>query len=201
MIKSLEQFYDADERMSHFVLVDPGTGDWRPMTLADHYESVASVGLSPSVPEAIVAHFDAARHVLIYSWLVYEMSAIAEQQIYSTIEFALKSRLGAFASGGARRRGFKELLAKAVDLGLLRDDGFADYHPRVENSASTPNAEIIPSGGASSERSKCDILVDALPRLRNHLAHGAIYVNTPGNVLDIVRVARDLINQLFESAA
>jgi hypothetical protein len=201
MIKPLGQFYDAEARTKDFVWVDPETGELRPMTLADHYQAVAAVRLSASVPEPVVSHFDAARQVLLYSWLAYETSGVAEQRVYSTIEFALKTRFDGVASAGPRRPGFKALLAEAVERGLLSDAGFANRRPGVRHAVSKAVEGLIVVEDGPAGEPYCEFLVETLPRLRNHLAHGANYVNTPWNVLDHVTLARDLINLLFERRA
>ncbi len=190
MVKSITEYYETDTRNDSFVIVDPETGAWRKMTLADHHQALSAVRLSPSVPEDVAAHFDAALQVLLYSWLAYEISAVAEQQVYSTIEFALKRRFNP-----QNRPGLKDLLARAVDEGLLRDEGFKENHLMGWKPMRDPKLPPLPPSHPARER--CDALIEALPFLRNHLAHGANYVNTPGNVLATFRLARDLIDQLY----
>ena len=61
---SLEAVQQPDERMLHYVLYDPTTGESRRQELEDHYEQVASFVLNDSVPNSIQIQFNIAKNVL-----------------------------------------------------------------------------------------------------------------------------------------
>ncbi|WP_157677975.1 hypothetical protein [Brevundimonas diminuta] len=94
---------------------DPDTG-LRPITFEDHYEMVARLGLQTAVPEVIERLYGRALHALLYGWFDYELMVVACGQALATLEFSLKTRLGAPA---AKMGGLKPRLDHAVKRGLL----------------------------------------------------------------------------------
>jgi len=193
VFKSKSEIFVADERQALFRNLKDG--QLVPITLDDFYQEVADVNLLPSVPLEITSHFDNARNVLVYSWYAYEMSAVAEHHVYATIEYALKIRLSPLEKKN-NGPGFRHLLQQAVDCGLISDSGFAIYHARHWQTERTPKKQA--SINFADDQIRCRILIETLPTLRNSLAHGSNYLNTPSNALMTFELARDLINQLFQ---
>ncbi|MBX3477383.1 MAG: hypothetical protein KF910_07230 [Brevundimonas sp.] len=114
-MKSYEQALLPDERYRIIMIDDPETG-LRPITFEDHYEMVARLGLQTAVPEVIERLYGRALHALLYGWFDYELMVVACGQALATVEFSLKTRLGAPA---AKMSGLKPRLDYAVKLGLL----------------------------------------------------------------------------------
>jgi hypothetical protein len=73
------------------------------------------------------------------------------------------------------------VLQEAKSAGLLRDDGFANVHERVQ-----PPHQYL------------DVLIATLPNVRNRLAHPHIHtIAPPGFLLDTMILASGIINQLW----
>ncbi|WP_292089283.1 hypothetical protein [Brevundimonas sp.] len=114
-MKSYAQALLPDDRYRIIMVDDPDSG-LRPITFEDHYEMVARLGLPTAVPEVIDRLYGRALHALLYGWFDYELMVVACGQALATLEFSLKTRLGAPA---AKMTGLKPRLDHAVKLGLL----------------------------------------------------------------------------------
>src|SRR5437870_1407928 len=100
----------ADGRQSAFsIRNDDGT--WTAKRLEHHWAAPAAYALSPAVPHDVCVHWDTARNLWLHAWFVYRFYPVAEMHAYSTLEMALRLRLGA---EGKRLRGLKKLMIKAT---------------------------------------------------------------------------------------
>jgi hypothetical protein len=87
--KSLDAICEMAPHHRHFSGPD-GSG---PITLEQHYRSVAEIDLNPGVPDAVVASFDLARNAFLYCWFSYDLLMVSAPQALSTLEMALRLRL------------------------------------------------------------------------------------------------------------
>lgn len=197
--KPLAAVCEPDERWAHFTR----TVDFSPVTLADRHADLSTIDLADAVPAPIREHFNTGKNLLLYAWFVYRFIPVAELHVYSTVEMALRER--------AKREGrperldrkgkavpwkFSELLQMAVKERWIVDDGFAVVRRRREaNAERFERLGDEPDADMQSVNRYCDTLVESMPWLRNHLAHGSTSVHPGG--MSTLRVCADLINQLF----
>lgn len=203
--KPLATVHEPDERWAHFSRWDETAGDFTPVTLAQRHADLDTLVLAEAVPEAIREHFNTGRNLLLYAWFVYRFIPVAELHAYSTVEMALRER--ASREGRAARldrKGrelpwkFSELLQMAVKNRWIVDAGFEVVRLRREaNAAQAERLGVEPSADADTRNVNryCETLVESMPWLRNHLAHGSTSVHPDG--VSTLRVCADLINQLF----
>lgn len=190
-LKPLDSVTEPDDRQSSFVIFDNKTGEMRPLTLQDFHQTAAEIVLHAGVPENIRSHFETARNLLVYSWFYYPFNVTAQAVAYTTVEFALREKTQ------DRKRPLKTLLSEAVKSGWISDAGFSIAKRTQElvlqqNAILPPALQISwqPSPNEYSER-----LVEAIPWLRNTLAHGSSLLHEQGAMS--VRICAELINQLF----
>jgi transcriptional regulator with XRE-family HTH domain len=172
-LKPLAEVGLPDWRRNRVSILNHATGEIRPMKFEDHYRAIASITLAESVPGTIQTLFNTARNVLVYSWQVYRFTVVAELQAYSTLEFALRDRLG--IGGNFDGPGLAKLLRRAAKEGVLTDEAFVALrsHPcwPVVTGNSFIDANTDPD--VVSSRGHVAILAQVLPMLRNTLAHGS----------------------------
>ena len=147
---------------------------------------MASIFLHDGVPPTVCEHFASAHNVLAYSWFYYPFNVTAQFLAYVSIEYALRER---FQAG--KNANFRQLVKRAVSEGLVTDQGFSHVAPLREH---VPHP-TSPSESTESQRAYVDGLVEALPGLRNSLAHGTRMLHNYG--VGSVRIASEFINQLF----
>lgn len=173
--KSIEDILNPDSRNLHFVMYDEVTSEQRLYELNDMHRSIDVITLSSEIPEKIISQFNVARNLALYSWFVYSFHPVAMMKVFSTVESALKIRLG------QHKYGFKGLLKKSVKLGLLKDSGFNHIETPDDNNC-IEYSKRIP---------------DIVSKLRNDLAHGEVLL-VPWGISNL-RICADIINQLFEN--
>lgn len=169
-LKPLDEITEPDIRNAFFAVTDNSTFT-RKLTLNDIHEAVSAITLSESVPEEIRSHFAQALNLAVYSWFHYPFNVTSQFMGFVTVEFALKKRLNS-------KKSFKYLIRRAVNEGLVRDEGF------------TVTAHREPS-----EKTYVETLIEVMPELRNSLAHGSNMLHN--NSLSSLRICADFINQLF----
>lgn len=203
--KPLNAIHEPDERWAHFSRLDESTGGFAAVTLAQRHADLNSIALVEAVPEPIREHFNTGKSLLLYAWFVYRFIPVAELHVYSTVEMALRERTtreGRPMRLDRRGRGlpwkFSELLQMAVKERWIVDDGFDLVRRRREvNAEQSEFFGVSPATDADvlNVNRYCETLVESLPWLRNHLAHGSTSVHPGG--MNTLRVCADLINQLF----
>lgn len=172
-LKPFAEVGEPDSRRLGWSILNHATGEIRPLQFVDHYRAIEGITLDDYVPESIRTLFNTARNVLVYSWHVYRFTVVAELQAYSTLEFALRERMG--IGGNSDGPGLARLLKRAAREGLLSDDTFAAMRSHPQWPVITGNSLI----DANSDRQVVEarghvvILSEALPMLRNTLAHGS----------------------------
>lgn len=104
-MKTYAEALEPDARYQIVMTDDPVDG-LRPLSFRDHYDMVADLALPAGAPDVVVRIYARALNALIYGWLDYELMVVAAGQALASLEFALKTRLGADAKkmpGLARR--------------------------------------------------------------------------------------------------
>ena len=185
-LKQLSELCLPDERQQYFVVItDPNSQSYRKRTLEDIYTEASSIQLNPSVPEKVQSHFSTALNLLAYSWFHYPFNVTAQFLAYVTVELALNEKFLP-----ERPTSFKKLIRKAVGDGFIKDSGFSHF---ISNAPQPPYLGVEMSQ-PDVER-YCEALVDAIPSLRNQLAHGSTMLHSNG--AHAVRICAEFINQLF----
>jgi hypothetical protein len=199
LFRDLERVMTPDPRYLSRSVLDPTVGA-RQMTMEDHWQDIATIDLHEGVPWSVRVHFDTARNLLLHSWYVYRFHPVAEMHAFSSAEYALNRRAG--TPPHQIGPGFKMLLARAVEEGWIRDDRFRHYGEIAARRAEAIRQESDLLGTeepASPElRPYVETLIEALPFLRNELAHGSAHLSTSGK--RTLALCCDLINQLFPAA-
>lgn len=145
-----------------------------------------------------------AKNLLIYSWFEFSFAMSAQLHAYISVELALKEKVG------GERLMLSKLLNQAVKEGWVMDSEFAAFS-RIKEFAKDSERKIIKVGieeqqslheaitspdiALASER-YTKLLIRAIPRLRNELAHGNYDIHDGG--FETVRICAELINQLFQ---
>lgn len=174
--KLLDNLEEPDERNFCWTVIDPFTGVCRSPTLDDIYNSVSEISLDGTVPEDVRSQFNVAKNIAVYTWYCYSFHQVCQMKAYSTVEFALKQRLGKSVP-------FPKLITKAINMGLIKDSGFSHLKK--------------PTNEASLDYSRT--LIEIMPSLRNGLAHGSTTLR-PGAVKTL-RICAEFINQLYRNKA
>jgi len=174
-VKPLEQFFEADPRMTGFVKVDTTTGAVRDFTIDDHYAYLQGLDLNSGVPGSVVSYMNVVKNLYLYAWLCYPFFTVCQTHAAMAVELALRLRTPN-ATGKEDRRTLRPLLRAAIANGLIRDAGF----PTLAEKQAEAN------------------LLECLPRLRNHFAHPHdSWIVSPAMALKPIRLAVEIINQLW----
>jgi hypothetical protein len=218
-LRPAEYVCEPDPRSTMFVKVDRRNGTCRVMELADHHEQISGYVLHGGVPEDIVLQFETARNVYLYSWFVYRFYPVAEHQSLACLELALRERLKEEIRTGkikGKRPTLRPLLNYAIEHGLVKNEGFANWRNRGEiNSRERVRMEKFRE---MSEKKLTEMtwdesdikiiaedldwnyvkmLPDMLPKLRNEFAHGSTELNNWA--LRSIQIVCEIINQLYEA--
>jgi hypothetical protein len=208
--RPLSHIGQPDPRQAGYVVFDEH-GE-RPKTIDDIYRCVEEWTLNGSAPKDIAVAFDTAMELLVHSWFNLRFIQIAQQHAYATVEMALRIRLqnewqnhvATAKAAGKRipaRPTFAPLLKLAIELGMLCDNGFRQYH-RIQESRNEYNEAMrfvygddsrVPAPPRSDAYVR--LLAERMPSVRNGLAHGsstlypAVFVH--------FEICCDILNQLY----
>lgn len=130
-LKELKEITVPDSRTLGFVLVNRETGQKRALGIEDLHEEVESITLDEKVPEEVRSQFNVARNLCLYSWFCYAFHNVACLKAYTTIEMALRLRLGK-AEGAST---LTPMLKEAVSKGFLKDKLLANAISGLRNFA------------------------------------------------------------------
>ena len=196
MPASTKEMLEPDRRHRAHVIFDDELGGFRPINMEDYYGPVERLAMSAGAPKEIRSQFDKARSAFRQSWFDYELTALAELQAYAVVEFALRMRLQE-ETGKHARWSLHRLLEEAVTRGWLRDSGFqTDPQARPPGEVEVGRADTE-QPAASDPQAYCRGLIDALPQLRNDLAHGSPYLNFPEGAVFTIKLCAAIVNQLY----
>lgn len=197
-IKSLDEVLRPDDRHFSFVQINENTGERRQISIADYHAMMSEADLSDAVPEKIRKQFDKARLAFIFCWFEYELSSLAEQHAYATLELALKTRMAIESDAKKDIRSLRNLMKEAIARGWLTDEGLSVARRDRINFIFDGCEDRRWPMPQSDPQAYCRALASALPELRNSLAHGSPILDMPGSVAKRVQTCAELINQLFQ---
>jgi hypothetical protein len=225
LLRPLEYVCEPDPRQRHFVDMNPVTSASRPITLNDCHEDVSQIGLNASVPRDIVVQFETAKNLYLYAWFIYRFYPVAEHQVFACLELALRMRYGKeIQSKKSKDKNLKSkqpmlraLLRYAIDKGDIKNEGFRKWHESVELRARERyerekademeakkldqielNYSKIVITDVDRNLDYVNILLETLPELRNHYAHGTLMLHNA--VLKTIELVSEIINQIYPSA-
>jgi hypothetical protein len=118
-LKKLKEIMMPDGRTSSFVIVNRETGQKREFGISDLHEQIEMIKLDESVPEEVQSQFNVARNLCLYSWYCYSFHNVTCLQAYSTIELALRIKLGKAEDAKCTLR---PLMDEALSKGLISED-------------------------------------------------------------------------------
>ncbi|MFH1718383.1 MAG: hypothetical protein ABIF19_13600 [Planctomycetota bacterium] len=204
LFKSLGKIFETDFINRCWIKTFPD-GRQEEYTLEDWHAEVAMARLNRQVPEQIQEQFETAKNVLLYSWFSYRLRMVALLYSFSVVENALRERLGYKRND---RRGLKRLLTEAIERRFLNDSGF--HIPKVKatvvweerrNDGIVKKIEYshIPEEDLKQSVEYIEGLCQAIPRLRNSLAHGKNCLFP--EVLTPIIVHSEIINMLFNTSS
>jgi hypothetical protein len=222
-LRSPDQMFGPDSRTLGFARIDSESGAPRPITTIDQYAAVACFQLNQTVPESVKIHFETAKNLYLYAWCVFRFYPVAEQQVFSALELALRERQPDFVRQYIERHprsfepGLGALLNSAIKNGLLRNEIFPGRarwaqararsryrYEQMEKMFSEGKPEMVlddSSVAASEDDLNHDWLRDfleAIPFIRNQYAHGSEMLHH--TVLHTFDVVTQIINQLYPKA-
>jgi hypothetical protein len=200
LFKSLGKIFETDNINRLWVKRLPD-GTQEEYTLEDWYSDIEAIKLSEKVPKDIQEQFDAAKNVLLYSWFSYRLRMVALLYSFTVVENALRKRLG---YNKDEWKGLKCLLIEAIEKGLFNDSGFHIPKFKVTVVSERRHNDVIlrevqyseiPEEELKQSAKYIEGLCEAIPSLRNTLAHGNICIFS--EVLTPIIVNSEIINMLF----
>jgi hypothetical protein len=176
-LKELEQICLPDTRSALFVIINRETGQRRDYRIEDLHEQVRSIELHDVVPEDIRSQFNVARNLSLYTWFCYSFHNVSSLKAYSTVEMALRMRLG---KPDKAKASLWRMMEEAVNKGFINDGRFGQPAEQSADPQSMSFVEGLPK---------------AIAYLRNLDAHGSTALG-PWS-LTTLSLCADIINQLF----
>lgn len=187
-LKPLSEILEPDKRMASF--------GW--MLETDH-KRLSDIKLSETIPEDIRNYFETVKNICLYGRFVYAFYGVAESLTYPLLELGLQKRLGTGKHG--RKNSFRILLHRAIESGLIKDDGFSHARRMREHQAQLQEmwqVEGSPVLAPSERDSYIKTLASVLPNFRNRFAHPSQQaIVLPQEALFSIRFAAEFINQLY----
>ena len=131
-LKNLNEITSPDNRTTSFVTFNRETGRKREFSICDLHEQVELIKLDETVPEEVRSQFNVARNLCLYSWYCYSFHNVACFKAYSTIEMALRIRLGKPEEAICYLR---PMLDEALARGILQDKSVPETIAYLRNLA------------------------------------------------------------------
>lgn len=192
-MKAIDEILTPDERNLSFVKIQEGKTER--IELKDMYDSISQIVLVPSVPDKAKNYFEILKNICIYGWFHYPLYTTAYGLSLMAIEMALRERF--VKEDPHRKWPFKKLLKKAVELRLIKAGEFSHVKARWEESKRLEKETGGLIKALPETEGYCKILIDTIPYLRNAFAHPTGMLLAPGQAIFGIKVAAELINQLF----
>ena len=127
-LRPAQYAFTPDPRTLIFKRINVKTGEERFLNINDYHKNVEAYELHSGVPEHIRVHFDTARNLYLYAWLVYRFYPVAEHHAYISLEYALREKIGKKCADDpeypSKNPTLKPLLRYAIDHGLLKNENF-----------------------------------------------------------------------------
>lgn len=188
-LKRFEELEKPDPRFELFHMFYKETGDHRPISLLDLYNTASGFKLHPDTPEDVQSQINIALNMWVYSWYHYPMNVEAGFLAFRALENALRYAMDEKGS----KRGLRKLVQMAVDEQLLKEEGFT----RDELPEAVKQFFIAKYGDEYKEHPDTfmEDLPDHIAALRNSYAHGEMAIHMYG--IRHIRLVIEAINQLF----
>ena len=140
LLKKLDAINLPDERTFAFSRFDElGIRD---VTLDEHHADIARFQLSSNVPEDVIIHFETAKNIYLYAWYVFRFYPVAEHQVLASLEMGLRMKISKPMPSNSAQKNKRNsnltlapLLRKAIDQGLIKNEGFSMWHSIVQKRA------------------------------------------------------------------
>ncbi len=206
-LKSLDEICEPDKRQKLSLGI----------SLNANHAKLSRIKLNRRVPVEVRQLFETAKNLSLYSWFVYRFHQVSGLTACSALEMALRLRYEKEV-GKKRRVTLRELLRYAQENSWIDNNRFsrayrnktarrnAEHKKFLEafSSGAFDSGEPVPVDSPTEQeirevRSELDIvsgIVEAIPRLRNELAHGSS--NLIPNSITILEIAVEVINQVYE---
>jgi hypothetical protein len=190
-------------------------------TIQDHHRAVSDIVLHRGVPESVRVRFETVRNVHFYSWFVFRFHSVTWQAAHACLEFALRERFEAeMLEAGEEERehgpGLTKLMKHAIDHGHVRNEGFEVWQRKTAARArhrktieQITEMQRLGLDAISSDDTAIEItdedkdhgyvrrLLDSIPYLRNHFAHGGQSLDHKS--IAAIRLVAEIINQVYPS--
>lgn len=218
-LKFLNEITVPDIRSCCHVLVNEQTGEQIPIDLRLHHETVQAYQLKPDVPEDIGNHFATSLNLLLYSWYVFRFQEVAKFQALTTLEFALRERIGPVGlkeiKAQKKKMGLHSYIAYAIEKGWIVNQDFSAYHraPRLkaEHERSIEIIQKMEELGLNeyiddeelvvpeeNDFNFLEVLQEWPNKARNEIAHGSNWMT--GDVWLVFEYCTEFINKLFANS-
>ena len=206
-LKPLDEIYEPDKRQKLFLGI----------SLNGNHVKLSRIKLNRRVSVEVRQLFETAKNLSLYSWFVYRFHQVSELTAYSALEMALRLRYEKEV-GKKRRVTLRKLLGYAQENNWIDNNRFSHAY---RNETARRNAErkkfleAILSGTldggepvpvdppteqeireARNELDMVSVIAEAVPRLRNELAHGSSNL-IPSSITSL-RFIAEVINQIYE---
>lgn len=210
---------DPDPRSNFFSKFDFEGKNLRPVTLADHHEAISRYSLVSSVPEKVITHFETGKNIYLYAWFAYRFYPVADLHVRTTLELALKERIGKgnlreASKAVEKKPGLNAYILYAIKQEWVRNEGFQRWwdsaRVRAEHRASMELIYEMERTGATEamfDPTQVEIigqdknwdllgaLAESIPKIRNEYAHGSSMLHN--KVLGTFELVAEFINQLW----
>jgi hypothetical protein len=216
-LKRLQTLHIADPRSDNQAVLDMFQNG--AIALDEHHRAVASLNLSPAVPEDVFVQFETAKNLYLYAWFVYRFFPVAEHHALTCLELGLQHRFPDPLPKKYWNKPWKPtllpLLSFAIDTGSIKNEGFRQWRDQVtvraEHRYSLERGREMREQGLSMieldysqaipndqdrDWDYVSILREVLPEIRNCYAHGSALLHN--QVRGTLELVREILNQLFE---
>lgn len=156
-LKKLSEINSPDSRTTGFVRVNWETGQKKEYCICDLHGDVELIKLDEIVPEEVRSQFNVARNLCLYSWYCYSFHNVACLKAYSTIEMALRIRLG---KSEETISSLRSMLEEALAKGFLTDKLLPETIPYLRNLAAHGSPMNVP--GSASMLLRCAETINEL---------------------------------------
>lgn len=204
-LKSLDEICEPDNRQKLFLGI----------SLNGNHTELSRIKLNRRVPVEVRQVFETAKNLSLYSWFVYRFHQVSELTAYSALEMGLRLK---YEKENPKKASLnlKGLLKHAQEKNWINNEGFSwlDKIARrkaerkkfleVFLSGALEEGEAVPVHPPTEQeireaRNEFDMIsgiVEAVPRLRNELAHGSSTLHP--NSIATLEVVAEVIDQVYE---
>lgn len=193
-MKDVSQVSAPDPRMAVSSVLDRRSGQVWPMDLKTIHSGLATASLDPAVPADVREQFEIARNLALYSWFVYEFSAVAQMWSLLTLEMALRRRFN--APSGSSAPSLTALLRRASEEGIFTDEDLRGSGLPAP-LAREEQRELSKTGRLESPLTGLERALDFLAWFRNELGHGNRLLGA--DVGPYIHTMARLCNRLFST--